>query len=140
MTFTFSNRNLWQIICIELVIASLIALFSSIILIRIPFMALLFFVLGVTSIVYAVKFYDKHTKEYLKIDEQSISLHGLVSQKTIDVPITTIKKLIHQGNMITIYDSSAQIFKIHLNYMDAEDIKKLLMYLKYTPNISVKII
>jgi hypothetical protein len=140
MTFSFSNRNQWQIICIELAIVSLISFFSSVILIRIGLMALLFLVLGIVSIVYLIKFYQKHLQEYLVIDDQVIVITSLLSNKKSEIAISMIKKLIHQGNQINIYDSNAQVFTIYLNYLSADDIKTLLMYLKYTPTIMKKII
>lgn len=140
MAFNYSNHKLWSAISAVCVIIGVIFLFLAIIAIRYIFFAFIFLAVFIACgyTIYHLQYL--HNKVYLCFEDKQLKIYSIFKNRPSVVEITAIKRVIKQNDLLVIQSGYNKTIRIYLNYFNAQDIRRLIMYLKFTPLIKSKFV
>lgn len=79
-------------------------------------------------------------KVFIELWEGQLKYYLPIQRKAILVTIAEIKHVQHLGHRLQFIMSDASVYALHLNYLSDEDIRRLLVFLKFTPSKARKLI
>lgn len=139
MKVYYSNKKLWQTYASILIAAAVLCL-TLILFFNRSFVVILIFVLAAAALSYlAFALMAQHQKAYLEIDKSGIRINDFWKNTSSLKTYAGIKSLAKRSSsiVITFEDGSADS-KINLQYVNAEDAKRIINYLRYIPSIKKK--
>lgn len=140
MQLYFSNRRLWATLCI--LCAMLGCVFFILAIALWDFFLAALFCLSITGgLAYmGYTFFSQPEKIFIEVWEGQLRYYPVFSRQPVTLVLKDVKHLQHLGHQLRFILADATVVALHLNYLNAEDIKKLLVFLKYVPSSAKKLI
>lgn len=138
MRIYFSNKDLWETISKILISAAVLFLFSALFFHSNIFLVILFVMSSFLLTFGTFRIVKQSQKLYIEIKKNMIIVNDFWKEDKKTVIFADIKSLTKNGsNIIVSTENDSDIF-IKLEYLNAEDSKKLINLLKYQPAIKKK--
>lgn len=126
--------------CLQSVVLSCVFFCFSIAIFRVWLLALLGLGLTVWFALWAYRLFFQPEKVYIEIGEGSLTYTEPFKRKVQTVLLKDIKHLQHLKHHLRLIMGDSDIKLIPLNYLSEEDIKKLMLFIKYAPQITNKVL
>ncbi len=126
--------------CLQSVVLSCVFFCFSIAVFRVWLLALLGLVLTAWFGLWAYRLFFQPEKVYIEIGEGSLTYTEPFKRKVQTVLLKDIKHLQHLKHHLRLIMGDSDIKLISLNYLSEEDIKKLMLFIKYAPQITNKVL
>lgn len=136
MRFLFSNRRLWHTYYGILISISVVFILLSFLSYQSLILLIMYILLSIGSAVLALKMVRLNSSYYLLFDKTNFEVHRIFSKEVTSYDYEDVKLIAKQASQIEIQFRDGKRVLIHLEYLNAEDVAKLLMYLKFHPMIS----
>lgn len=138
MKFLFSNRRLWYscyTILISISVAFIVLAFLSY-----RSLPLLLISLGfsMASGVYSLRFLKLYSNYYLIFDREGFEIYSMLTNKKNYHNYSDVKLLVKRGTVLDFQLENGEKTRIHLEYLNADDVAKLILYLKFHPAIKAE--
>lgn len=140
MQLYFSNVKLWGILTVICAVLAVMFFFLFVALLKFWLVALLVLLVVGLFAVLAYKLYQLPERRYIEIWDGSFTISGVFRQKVTTFNLSDVRHTQHLGHQLRFIFSDARVTYVHLNFLSSEDIKKLLLFLKYVPSSGKKMI
>ncbi len=135
MKLFYSNQKFFNTLVFEFTLLACVFISFAIIAFYQFWLALFFVFLALLSCLIGFLLYKQRDNVYLNIDMEKIIIYNLISSNHKVIDNESIKIIFRRGNLIVVQrNNDLSDIQINLNYLEASDIKKLLLYLSYTPS------
>lgn len=136
MRFLFSNRRLWHTYYGILMSISVVFILLAFLSYRSFLLLLISAVISIVSAVIALKVIKLNSAHYLIFDKAQFEVHRLFSKEIELYHYEDIRLITKQASKIELQLNDGNKALIHLEYLNPEDVARLLKYLKFHPLIS----
>ncbi len=138
MRLHFSNKNLWNRYFKILIIISISLFLFMFLLYKIILLLVLLFVLIFLSTYLAFNIKKTYKKVYLQMENNMITIYNPFKSEDESLDLNKVTSFIINGSSIVFICEDKDKYKIDLKYLNADDTKRLIKYLKYHPAIKNK--
>ncbi len=138
MKINYSNKTLWRGIFIELIIVILMFLFIAMIT-KDNILLLIISLLFAAGFIYlASMFRSMHKKLFLDVSMEELKVYGIKGNLKHHIKFSDVKQLAQIKSDIYITNNDGGRVKLNLRIISFKDLKQLISYLQYNPNIENK--